>query len=331
MLKDTHNRVINYLRLSVTDRCNLRCKYCVPQSAHAGIGRRELLPYEDLFRLARESVALGIRKIRITGGEPLVRPGIVEFLERLNGLHVDGEGESLQLVLTTNGMLLKKLAAPLRQAGVRRLNISLDSLKKETFAAITGGGNVDAVLDGIEAAKEAGFPPPQINVVVLRGVNDSEITAFAALAVKMHLNVRFIEFMPIAGNAGWKAQYVPSCEVLERIAREHRLTADKSLDGAGPARYFLLDDGPAKIGVISPISEHFCASCNRIRIASDGLARGCLFADEATDLKPYLEQGDEAVREILTSIIRKKPQRHNVTESECWHAQGWVPMSAIGG
>jgi cyclic pyranopterin phosphate synthase len=331
MLKDTHNRVINYLRLSVTDRCNLRCKYCVPQKAQAGMGRRDLLSYDDLLRLARESVALGIRKIRITGGEPLVRPGIVEFLERIHDLSAHCHGESLQLVLTTNGMLLKKLAAPLRRAGVRRLNISLDSLKKGTFASITGGGNVDAVLDGIEATMEAGFPPPQINVVVLRGLNDSEIPAFAALAAKMQLNVRFIEYMPITGNSGWRSQYVPSSEVLERIGREHRLTPVESLNGAGPARYFQLDGGPAQIGVISPISEHFCASCNRIRIASDGLARGCLFADEATDLKPYLKQGDEAVRAILTSIIRKKPLRHSVTESECWHSRGWVPMSAIGG
>lgn len=326
MLKDKHNRVINYLRLSVTDRCNLRCSYCVPQNALTGASRRENLPYEDLFRLARESVALGIRKIRVTGGEPLVRPGIVEFLERVSRLD-----ESLQLVLTTNGMLLKKLALPLRKAGVKRLNISLDSLKKETFAAITCGGDVSAVLDGIEAARQAGFPPPQINVVVLRGVNDEEIPAFASMAAEMQLNVRFIEYMPITGDPGWRTQYVPSSEVLERIVREHRMTPVSKMDGAGPARYFQLDDGQGRIGVISPISEHFCSSCNRIRISSDGLARGCLFSEEATDLKPYLKQGDDAVREILTTIIQKKPLRHNVTESESWHAQGWVPMSAIGG
>lgn len=326
MLKDTHNRVINYLRLSVTDRCNLRCQYCVPRNLPWTVGERDVLPFDDLFRLARESVALGIRKIRVTGGEPLVRPGIVEFLERLHGID-----ESLQLVVTTNGTLLKKLAAPLRRAGVRRLNISLDSLKKETFKSITGGGSVDTVLKGIEAAREAGFPPPQINVVVLRGVNEVEIPAFAKLAAELELNVRFIEYMPITGEQGWRSHYVPSSEVLERIGREHRLTAVPSMDGAGPARYFLLDDGPARIGVISPISEHFCASCNRIRISSDGLARGCLLSDETTDLKPYLMRGDDAVREILTTIILKKPQRHNVSESESWRGHGWVPMSAIGG
>lgn len=325
-IRDAHNRVINYLRLSVTDRCNLHCKYCVPRNLPEEALRHKVLPYEDLFRLARESVALGIRKIRITGGEPLVRPGIVEFLERVNGL----EG-SPELVLTTNGVLLKRLAIPLHQAGVRRLNISLDSLKKETFAAITGGGDVHNVLAGIDAAQQAGFPPPQLNVVVLRGVNDSEISAFATLAGKMRLNVRFIEYMPITGDPAWRSQYVASSEVLGKIEREHRLTPMTSMDGAGPARYFLLDDGPAKIGVISPISDHFCASCNRIRIASDGLARGCLLSEETTDLKPYLERGDEAVREILKIIIQQKPQHHMISESECWHAQGWVPMSAIGG
>ena len=191
----------------------------------------------------------------MTGGEPLVRPGIVEFLERLSS--IEGAAE---LVLTTNGMLLKKMAAPLRQAGVKRLNISLDSLRAETFASITAGGDLSLVLAGIDAAQEAGFPPPQINVVVLRGVNDGEISAFAAFAATSQLSVRFIEYMPITGDSGWRSQYVPSHEVLETIAREHRLTPVASVEGAGPARYFGLDGGPAKIGVISPISEHFCAN-----------------------------------------------------------------------
>ncbi len=323
---DHHNRVINYLRMSVTDRCNLRCRYCVVHYDVPGPGRRAILPYDDLFRLARESVSLGIRKIRITGGEPLVRQGIVQFLERLSCM-----GGAAEVVLTTNGVLLKPMAVSLRQAGVKRLNISLDSLRTDTFASMTGGGNLSMVLAGIDAAQDAGFPPPQINVVVLRGVNDGEIPAFAALAATMQLNVRFIEYMPITGDPGWRSQYVPSDEVLQILAREHRLTPIESMDGAGPARYFRLDEGSAKIGVISPISNHFCATCNRIRISSDGLARGCLLSDETTDLKPYLMRGDEAVREILMAIIRKKPLRHSVSESTGWHANGWVPMSAIGG
>ncbi len=321
---DNHNRLINYLRLSVTDRCNLRCRYCVPHYDTPSAGWRTILPYDDLFRLARESVFLGIRKIRITGGEPLVRPGIVEFLERLSSM----EGAA-EVVLTTNGMLLKKMAVSLRRSGVRRLNISLDSLRADTFAAMTRGGNLSMVLAGINAAQEAGFPPPQINVVVLRGVNDGEISAFAAFAATSQLSIRFIEYMPITGDPGWRSLYVPSDELLETLSRDHRLTPVESMDGAGPARYFRLDEGPTKIGVISPISNHFCATCNRIRISSDGLARGCLLSEETTDLRPYLARGDEAVREILTAIIRKKPLRHHVSED--WHADGWVPMSAIGG
>jgi cyclic pyranopterin phosphate synthase len=331
MIRDTYNRTISYLRLSVTDRCNLRCQYCVPRNLPGvtteGVTRKaEVLSYEDLFRLARESVGLGIRKIRVTGGEPLVRPGIVEFLERIARLE-----PGPQVVLTTNGILLKKLAVPLREAGVKRLNISLDSLDDKTFKSITGGGDVNTVLGGIDAAQRAGFPAPQINVVVLRGINDHEIPAFAKMASSMGLNVRFIEYMPITGDSGWKQHYMPSHEVLERIAQEHRLTPVESVDGAGPAKYLKLDDGPGMVGVISPISDHFCASCNRIRISADGQARGCLLSEETTDLKPYLERDDEAVREILKSIILHKPERHKVTESETSHGQGWVPMSAIGG
>jgi len=323
-IKDTHDRTINYLRLSVTDRCNLHCRYCIPHYDVPGAERRTILPYDDLFRLARESVSLGIRKIRITGGEPLVRPGIVEFLERLS--RIEGAAE---VVLTTNGVLLKSMADSLRRAGVKRLNISLDSLRADTFAAITAGGDLNKVLAGIDAAQEAGFPPPQINVVVLRGVNDGEIPAFAAFAANSQLSIRFIEYMPLTGDPNWRSLYVPSDELLEVIARDHRLTPVESMDGAGPARYFRLDEGPAKIGVISPISHHFCATCNRIRISSDGLARGCLLSGETTDLKPYLMRGDEAVREILTAIIRKKPLRHNLPEGQ--YGYGWVAMSAIGG
>lgn len=324
---DNHNRVINYLRLSVTDRCNLRCRYCVPHYDVSGATPRSILPYDDLFRLARESVSLGIRKIRITGGEPLVRPGIVQFLERLSSM----ENAAAEVVLTTNGVLLKKMAVSLRAAGVKRLNISLDSLRAETFASMTAGGNLNAVLAGIDAAQDAGFPSPQINVVVLRGINDGEISSFGAMAASSKLNVRFIEYMPITGDPQWRSLYVSSDEVLEILARHHRLTPIESLDGAGPAQYYRLDEGPAKVGVISPISHHFCANCNRIRIASDGLARGCLLSDVTTDLKPYLQRGDEAVREILMAIIRKKPLEHGVSEPDSWREHGWVPMSAIGG
>jgi cyclic pyranopterin phosphate synthase len=324
MLVDNHNRRINYLRLSITDRCNLRCLYCVPHYDVAGKNKSRILPYEDLFRLARESVTLGISKIRVTGGEPLVRPGVIEFLERLAAIEPTPE-----LVLTTNGILLKKLAGPLRKAGVKRLNISLDSLRPEVFKKITAGGELQRVLDGIDAAQEAGFPPPQINVVLLRGTNEGEVADFARLAADRRLSVRFIEYMPVSGDPKWRSLYVANDEVIAALERDHQLTPIESMDGAGPARYFQLDGGEAKLGFISPISHHFCASCNRIRISADGHARGCLMSNETTDLVPYLARGDEAIREVLAAIIRKKPLRHDAPESVMAH--GWVPMSAIGG
>lgn len=323
-ISDKHDRQISYLRLSVTDQCNLRCRYCVPQNGLQKLPKKPLLSYDDLYRVAWQSALLGIRKIRVTGGEPLVRPGIVQFLERVN--EIPGIGE---VVLTTNGVLLDRMADPLRKAGVKRLNISLDSLKAETFAAITGGGNLTHVLEGIAAAERAGFPPPQINVVVLRGINSDEILNFAAMAIDWGLTVRFIEYMPVNGDCNWNSSYINSAEILTEVASRHRLTPMPGLEGAGPARYFRLDDSLATIGVISPVSKHFCASCNRIRITSDGLGRGCLFSPEMIDLKPYLLRGDEAVREVLTNLIQEKPLRHNLLEG--LNPGGLIPMSAIGG
>jgi len=324
ILTDTHHRRISYLRLSVTDKCNLRCRYCIPPRDLAKPPRSALLSYDDLFRVAQQSAQLGIRKIRVTGGEPLVRPGIVQFLERTNGIQGIGE-----VVLTTNGMLLDGMAEPLRQAGVKRLNISLDSLKPETFASITGGGSLERVLAGIAAAERAGFPAPQINVVVLRGVNDGEILDFAQMALDRSMTVRFIEYMPVNCDRDWSSFYVNSNEILWRLARSHQLTPRERTEGSGPARYFRLDGSDTTIGVISPISKHFCASCNRIRITSDGMARGCLFSQDAIDVKPYLARGDEAVKRILTTIIQEKPLRHGLSES--FQASGFIPMSAIGG
>jgi cyclic pyranopterin phosphate synthase len=323
-IRDMHDRTISYLRLSVTDRCNLRCKYCVPQDAAAMPERLKLLSFDELTRIVRVSASLGIRKIRVTGGEPLVRPGIVPFLERINV--IPGIGE---VVLTTNGILLSQMAADLRQAGVKRLNISLDSLLPSRFEAITGGGSLKRVLAGIEAARSAGFPAPQINAVMLRGVNDHEINDFAALSAQTGMAVRFIEYMPVNGDAGWRASYLNSDEILGILSRKHHLIPEEHIEGAGPARYFRLEGTEGKIGVISPISKHFCANCNRLRVTAEGFARGCLFSSEGTDLRPFLQTGDFAVRQILSKIILEKPTSHNLSES--LSTAGFVPMSAIGG
>jgi len=324
-LIDTYGRRIRYLRLSVTDRCNLRCQYCMPAS---GIPKRqhgEILSYEDLYRVASEAVGLGIDKIRLTGGEPLVRKGLLGFSEQL--AKIPGLKE---LVLTTNGLLLDKLAIPLRQAGVKRLNISLDSLKPEVFAAITRGGELKRVLDGIEAALAAGFPPPKINMVVMGGINDDEVLDFAALTLSQACTVRFIEYMPNLQEADWQKRCVPGAELLERLGRQYRLLPLVSSETAGPAKNFRIAGAAGTIGFITPISGHFCASCNRIRVSSTGMAHSCLFAGTNVDLKPALRSGDNReLRRTLHAIVANKPEGHLLKEKQ--DNRNAFAMSGIGG
>lgn len=324
-LIDSYGRRINYLRLSVTDRCNLRCSYCMPAEGIPKLQHGEMLSYEDLYRVACESVALGIEKIRVTGGEPLVRKGLVQFMGRL--ADISGLKE---LVLTTNGLLLGELAIPLRQAGVQRLNISLDSLKPGTFARITRGGDLRKVLDGIAAAEEAGFPPVKINMVVMKGINDDELLDFAALTIHKPYTVRFIEYMPTLRDKGWNSQCMAGSEILERIGRHYSLLPLVGNEMAGPSRNFKISGAAGAIGIITPISGHFCDSCNRIRVTASGLLRGCLFADDGVDLKHLLHGADNGpLRETLRQIVTGKPGRHHLAEDESAH--GSVAMSQIGG
>ena len=324
-LIDTYGRRINYLRLSVTDRCNMRCCYCMPAQGVAKLQHDDMLSYEELFRVASACVAQGIKKIRVTGGEPLVRRGLVSFLERLSG--VDGLKE---LVLTTNGMLLPELALPLKRAGVARLNISLDSLNHERFARITRSGDLARVLAGIEAAEKAGFGPLKINMVVMRGVNDDEILDFAALSINKPYTVRFIEYMPTLKDEGWGAQSMPGSAILARIAECYPLLPMVSSEMAGPARNFKIEGAAGAIGIITPVSGHFCESCNRIRVTAAGKVRGCLFSDEGVDLKPLLQSSDpDLLQQTLRRIVSQKPGRHHIAEEGAENAT--VNMSRIGG
>ncbi|MBI1922003.1 MAG: GTP 3',8-cyclase MoaA [Geobacter sp.] len=324
-LIDSHGRHINYLRLSVTDRCNLRCSYCMPADGVPKLSHGDMLSYEELFRVASESVALGIEKIRLTGGEPLVRRGIVQFIERLAA--IPGLKE---LVLTTNGLLLAEMAQSLRSAGVKRLNISLDSLKPEVFASITRGGDLQKVLDGIAAAGDAGFPPVKINMVVMRGVNDDEVLDFAALTLDKSCTVRFIEYMPTIREDGWNSRSVPGSEILERIGSRYPLLPLVSTEMAGPARNFKISGAAGAIGIITPISGHFCDSCNRIRVTASGMVKGCLFSGEGVDLRQYLRSPDNTeLRETLRRIVTGKPVRHHLADESV--EQGSIAMSQIGG
>ncbi len=321
-LTDTFGRTINYLRLSVTDRCNMRCVYCMPADGIPLLTHDDILSYEELLLVAKTAVASGIEKIRVTGGEPLVRKGIVPFLTRLAAIP-----GLRQLVLTTNGLYLDEMAESIRQAGVQRLNISLDSLRPETFAGITRGADLHRVLAGIDAAERAGFPL-KINVVVMRGVNDGELLDFAAMTLDRSLTVRFIEYMPAIRADNWAELVMPGDAILDRIGSRFRFSPLERDASAGPARTFRIDGAAGTIGVITPVSGHFCDECNRIRVTSSGRARSCLFSDTGFDLKPLLAAGDEAgLATALRAIVARKPGRHALAEQD--HTP--FAMSAIGG
>jgi GTP 3',8-cyclase len=323
-LIDSHGRQIKYLRLSVTDRCNLRCQYCMPAEGVPQLSRDETLSYQALYRIARELVGLGVDKIRLTGGEPLMRKGIVAFADCVAAL--PGMRE---LVLTTNGLMLGDLAGPLRRAGVQRLNVSLDSLKRETFRQIARGGDLDKVLNGLDAALAAGFPAPKINVVVLRGINDGELLDFAQFAIDRSCSVRFIEYMPTRGVQDWRALAVTGSEILSRVRDAYTLVPVAQGAPSEAARTFRVEGTNASIGIISPVTQHFCGSCDRIRITASGVAQTCLFGGAGLDLKPYLLGSDEDLREVLGRAVLAKPERHRLLVDA--PASGWMAMSQIGG
>jgi len=323
-LLDPLGRTINYLRLSVTDRCNLRCTYCMPAEGIGKAAHNDILSYEELYRIAQVAVSIGIDKIRITGGEPLVRKGIIRFLQQLAA--IPGLG---QLVLTTNGALLEQMAADLRTAGVQRLNISLDSLNPDTFSQITRCGDLTRVLAGIEAAKECSFPI-KLNMVVMRGVNDHELLDFVTLASSSAITVRFIEYMPAIREHNWQRLVVPGSEILARLAQHFTLVPLEKAETAGPARNFRILGAPGTLGVITPVSHHFCSACNRIRVTASGLAKGCLFAESQFDLKPSLRTGSNLLlAQALGAIVATKPVSHQMSPEACHHQA--FSMSSIGG
>lgn len=323
-LTDSFGRKINYLRLSVTDRCNMRCVYCMPAEGISLMKHGDILSYEELLLIAEAAVANGIEKIRITGGEPLVRKGILHFLEQLAAIP-----GLKQLVLTTNALNLDTMAADLRSAGVQRLNISLDSLHPETFAAVTRGANLGRVLTGINAAENAGLKV-KLNMVVMRGVNDGEILDFVALTLKRGVTVRFIEYMPAIREAGWESRVYSGSEILQQVASRYQFAMEARDGLAGPASSYRINGAAGSFGIITPVTGHFCAECNRIRVTSSGKVRSCLFSDDSLDLHPLLVKGDrDGVAAALRAVVTCKPRNHTLTASD----SGYTPfaMAAIGG
>ena len=324
-LIDAFGRRINYLRLSVTDRCNMRCSYCMPEGGVEKLSHDQVLSYEDLLRVSAQAVAVGIEKIRVTGGEPLVRKGILPFLSRVAAL--DGLKE---LVLTTNGLLLKEMAQGLWNAGVQRLNISLDSLQPEAFARITRGGDLALVLEGIDAAERAGFPPHKINVVVMRGVNDGEILDFVRLTLERPYAVRFIEYMPTSGEGDWRALCVPGAEIMDRIAAQYLIEEVRTSERSGPSKNFRVQGALGSLGIITAMTGHFCDSCNRLRVTASGMAQGCLFSASGVDLRPVLATGDdELLRQEIQRMVAAKPGRHQASDEGAETTP--FAMSRVGG
>lgn len=327
-LVDAYRRRVDYLRLSVTDRCNLRCAYCMPAGGFRFLPHEDILRYEELLRLVRITVRLGIRKVRVTGGEPLVRKDILLFLERLCAVP-----EVEDVSLTTNGVLLESMAGDLWASGVRRLNVSLDTLDPEKFATITGVDAFHAVWRGLHAALDYGFSPVKINVVAMKGINDDEIEKLAGLTLTYPFHVRFIELMPFRPDS-YEERYIPSDGVFEKIAVLGQLIPGSSGNGNGPARYYEFPGAPGKIGFISPMSQHFCSTCNRLRITAEGSLRTCLFADRDVDLRGPLRHGssDEEISRVISRAIETKPEKHPLNEGSVPRRKCLArPMTTIGG
>lgn len=302
-LVDGFGRRIEYLRVSITERCNLACAYCMPAGMKTNSGRCDMLRFRDHLRLISIFAGLGVRKVRITGGEPLVRKGVVSFIRQVNAI----PGIE-QIALTTNGVLLPRLAGELKNAGVARINISLDTLDKNRFGHITGRDGYGEAIEGIKAAIESGFGSVKINMVVIGGVNDGEVEAFAALSRYMPVQVRFIEFMPASPDVWDERRLVTMDRVKERIARTGKLTPCAPEQWGGPAEIYRFEKAAGQLGFISAVSRHFCESCNRLRLTSSGGLLTCLFGESETDLKHLVETGadDGAIIEVIRKAVAGK-------------------------
>ncbi|MEX0906757.1 MAG: GTP 3',8-cyclase MoaA [Gemmatimonadota bacterium] len=327
VMHDGFGRRVEYLRISVTDKCNLRCVYCMPEKGLPWLGRAEILSYEEIARIVEVMAGMGLRRIRLTGGEPLVRRDLPRLVAMLR--HIDGIDD---IALSTNAVLLAGLAHQLRDAGVDRVNISLDSLRPERVDAIARRpGSHTAIFDGLAAAEAVGFEPIKVNAVILRGRNDDEIEAFARITIDRPWHVRFIEVMPVGENLGVSAgEYVSSLEMLQRLERIGALRPVPGPAGNGPATYFQFDGAAGTVGVITPLSHNYCERCNRMRLTADGQLRPCLFGQLATDLRSPLRAGLPLEPHILQTL-RTKPEKHHLVQGSAAGSGGLLALSQIGG
>jgi len=325
-LIDRFSRRLNYLRISITDRCNLRCIYCVPDGFFPKLPHDEILRYEEILRIVKIAVRLGVTKVRVTGGEPLVRKGVYGFLEALG--QISGLSD---VSLTTNGVFLAHQIHRIRKAGIRRINISLDTLNREKYRRITGVDRFDAAWEGIRSAHESGFHPIKINVVVIRGVNDDELIDLARLSIEHPYFVRFIEYMPMGVHCMNMDQQMLAPEILTQIEGIGTLEPVFKAKSDGPAERYRFNGAAGEIGLIRPISHHFCQDCNRLRLTASGQLRVCLLSKIQVDLKGPMRDGatDAELAEMIKEAILRKPQDHGLSLRNV--SAVLDPMSAIGG
>ncbi|MBW1894791.1 MAG: GTP 3',8-cyclase MoaA [Deltaproteobacteria bacterium] len=325
-LHDSYNRRLNYLRISITDRCNLNCLYCLPELKVPKLSHDDILSYEEILRLVNIFVDLGMSKVRVTGGEPLVRKDVFTFLERLS--RIDGLDD---LSLTTNGLLLKDNLDKIKSAGIKRLNISLDTLKPEIYLKITGRDSFHQVMDAIHQSVLKGFSPIKLNVVALRGINDTELSDLAALSLKNPFHVRFIEVMPFKKHKTNEAPPLLAPEIKKGLQKVGNLVPVANSIHDGPARRFKFEGALGEIGFISPVTDHFCKHCNRLRLTADGRLRLCLLSDIQIDLKTPLRSScsDSDLAALITQAIKNKPFESGLTTGKNIQISGH--MSAIGG
>lgn len=316
---DLYGRKINYLRISVTDLCNLRCKYCMPEKGIKKIEHKEILTLEEIQKITEKFVDTGVNKVRITGGEPLIRHNILKLVEGIGKMD-----KVKDLAMTTNGTLLKRYARDLKNAGVNRLNISLDTLNEEKYSNITKSGRLKDVLEGIEAAKKERLEPIKLNVVLIKDFNENEIEDFVNLTKYEEIDVRFIELMPIGDLKYWSLnKYISNETVLEKVPA---LMETKSCDISSPARYYRLPNAKGRVGLINPISCKFCENCNRIRLTADGKIKPCLHSNDEIDLKKALRDSKD-ITQLITNVIESKPKEHNLEDGNYIKRD----MTAIGG
>ncbi|MCK5511631.1 MAG: GTP 3',8-cyclase MoaA [Thermodesulfovibrionia bacterium] len=325
-LRDSFNRRIDYLRISITDRCNLKCIYCMPKKRIQNFKGSEILTSEEIVRFVRIAHENGLRKVRITGGEPLMRKDIFSLIASIKQTGIR------DLSLTSNGIILSKHAGELKKAGLDRVNISLDTMVAEKYKAITNGGDINRVWESIEEAERVGLSPVKINVVPINGLNNEEIASFASLTFNKNYHIRFIEFMPVGCNEIWKKdRCISSKEVMHIIATLGTLERLK-FRGQGPSRNFRIKGAQGVIGIISPLSDHFCNFCNRLRLTSDGKIRPCLFSGVEIDIKTPMRNGasDYEIERLFCHSVKIKPLRHLLSE-DVTSSRSLMAMSQIGG